>query len=261
MQDEPVFPVILGMATGNPPYVVPQTAAVRIAQSAQNTPKVLPILERVYKNSRINNRHLAVPDFTPEKVLPGDDMFFPEDGSFTIPVEKRLDKFREVAEPLVERVAREAIEKSGVDVKDIGKIVVVSSTGFLGPGLDCYLIDTLGLGRDTDRSLIGFMGCAAAMNGFRTSNDYVRNHPHKYALLVCVEISSVHTTFEDNVNHAILHAIFADGCASAVIGTTTKSRAPAGTLAIVDDYSWLCQNTETGITLDINSISFRILSS
>jgi alpha-pyrone synthase len=61
-------------------------------------------------------------------------------------------------------------------MSDIGKLVVVSSTGFLGPGLDCHIIQEIGLSRGVDRTLIGFMGCAAAMNGFRVGMDYVRCH-------------------------------------------------------------------------------------
>lgn len=85
----------------------------------------------------------------------------------------RLEKFKEKAVPLVSDVARRAIKEAGLDVSDISKLVVVSSTGFLGPGLDCELIKNLGLTRSVDRTLIGFMGCAAAMNGFRNANDYV----------------------------------------------------------------------------------------
>lgn len=48
----------------------------------------------------------------------------------------------------------------------------------------------------------------------------------KYALMICVELSSVHTTFEDNINDAILHAIFADGCAAAVLKGSRKSDCP-----------------------------------
>lgn len=95
------------------------------------------------------------------------------------------------------------------------------------------------------------MGCAAAMNGFRVGMDYVRSH-EKAALVCCVEISSVHTTFDDNVNDAILHAIFADGCAAAVLGGRTAKTAPTGSFAIVDDHAWLMEGTEDGITLSIN---------
>ena len=90
-----------------------------------------------------------------------------------MPVDVRLDKFKEKAVPLVSDVARRAIKEAGLNVSDISKLVVVSSTGFLGPGLDCELIKNLGLTRSVDRTLIGFMGCAAAMNGFRNANDYV----------------------------------------------------------------------------------------
>ena len=93
--------------------------------------------------------------------------------SFQVPVDTRLDKFKEKAVPLVSDVARRAIKEAGLDVSDISKLVVVSSTGFLGPGLDCELIKNLGLTRSVDRTLIGFMGCAAAMNGFRNANDFV----------------------------------------------------------------------------------------
>ena len=88
-------------------------------------------------------------------------------------MDTRLDKFKEKAVPLVSDVARRAIKEAGLDVSDISKLVVVSSTGFLGPGLDCELIKNLGLTRSVDRTLIGFMGCAAAMNGFRNANDFV----------------------------------------------------------------------------------------
>jgi len=63
------------------------------------------------------------------------------------------------------------------------------------------------------------------MNGFRVGMDYVKAHD-KAALVVCVELSSVHTTFDDNVNDAILHAIFGDGCAAAVLGGRTAKEAP-----------------------------------
>mmetsp|Transcript_24690 Transcript_24690/g.32223 ORF Transcript_24690/g.32223 Transcript_24690/m.32223 type:complete len:411 (-) Transcript_24690:365-1597(-) len=246
------YPVIIGMATGNPAYRVTQNEALAIAQKVPGCESVKPVLARMYGNSRIGSRYFCIPDFTPEKKLDGDEIFFPEDGSFVMPVEKRLEKFREQAIPLVTDVCRRAIADAGIEIDEITKLVVVSSTGFLGPGLDCELIKSLGLSRGVDRSLIGFMGCAAAMNGFRIANDYVKVNPGKKALLCCVELSSPHTTFNDETNDAILHAIFGDGCAAAVLSGETKETAAPGTLAIVDDHAWLMEGTEDGITLSIN---------
>lgn len=92
-----------------------------------------------------------------------------------VPVDVRLEKFKKTAAPLMADVARRAIHDAGIsDVSEISKLVVVSSTGFSGPGLDCALINDLGLPRSMDRTLIGLMGCAAAINGFRVASDYVR---------------------------------------------------------------------------------------
>jgi alpha-pyrone synthase len=245
-------PTILGMATGNPPYACTQEQALAVAKKVPGIDSVQPVLGRIYGNSKINNRYMSIPDFTPEQQLEGDEMFFNPDMKFQMPVETRLDKFREKSVPLCTKVCQDAIAASGLQIEDIGKIVVVSSTGFLGPSLDCELIKSLGLWRGVDRSLIGFMGCAAAMNGFRVANDYAMSHPGKAALLCCVEISSVHTTFDDNINDAILHAIFGDGCAASVVKGFAKGSAPKGTFTIFDTHGWLMEGTEDGITLSIN---------
>mmetsp|Transcript_12885 Transcript_12885/g.15392 ORF Transcript_12885/g.15392 Transcript_12885/m.15392 type:complete len:411 (+) Transcript_12885:58-1290(+) len=252
---EKKYPIIMGFATGNPAYKCSQKRAADIAEKAPAVKEVRPLIQRIYGNGKISNRYMAVPDFTPEQAKPGDPLFFPptDDGTdyYKVPVQKRLDKFREKAVPLVKEVCKRAIADSGIPIEDIGKLVVVSSTGFIGPGLDCHIIQELGLNRDCDRSLIGFMGCAAAVNGFRVGMDYVRSH-EKAALVCCVELSSVHTTFDDNVNDAILHAIFGDGCAAAVLGGRTAKTAPKGAFAIIDDHAWLMEGTEDGITLSIN---------
>jgi len=254
-EDKILYPVILGLAHGNPPYKVPQTDALKVAAAADGIDSVRPMLERIYTNTQINNRHLAIPDFTPSNMEEGDSLLFNGTTDYQLPIQERLVRFRETAVPLVCRVAKEAMHDAGVSIDDIQKLIVVSSTGFLGPGLDCELIKHLGLSRGVDRTLIGFMGCAAAMNGFRVANDFARQEKNKgkYALMLCVEISSVHTTFDDNINDAILHAIFADGCAAAIIGGKSKRESPKGTLAIVEEHSCLTENTEDGITLAINA--------
>merc|ERR1711975_215896 len=247
------YPIILGFATGNPKYRVSQEQAVTIAEKAPGIESVRPVLRRIYNNSKISYRHMAVPDFTPEQVTEEDPLFYPtgEGDYYKLPVQVRLDKFRETAVPLVTQVCKKALKDAGLSPEDVGKLVVVSSTGFIGPGLDCHIIQEVGLSRGVDRALIGFMGCAAAMNGFRVGMDYCRSH-EKAALVCCVEISSVHTTFDDNINDAILHAIFADGCAASVIQGFAPGRAPKGTFTIFDTHGWLMEGTEDGITLSIN---------
>ena len=101
----------MGMATGNPPYRASQEQALQVAESCPECTSIKPVLARIYGNSRIDYRYMAVPDFTPEQRLEGDDNFFDDDLNFRMPVEKRLDKFREVAVPLVTDVSARAPER------------------------------------------------------------------------------------------------------------------------------------------------------
>lgn len=252
-KDEKLYPYMLGLATGNPKYRVTQKEALEVALKAPGCHGVRNVLERVYANTRIGARFMAIPDFTtPELRDPDDECFFPEDGTFSVPVQNRIEKFKEVAVPLVTDVCERAIRDAGVKKSDIHKLVVVSSTGFIGPSLDCELIQSLGLPRSTDRTLIGFMGCAAAMNGYRVAMDYVKCNPGKLALMVCVEISSVHTTFKDSMNDAVIHAIFGDGAAACIMTAKPKAEVPPGTLCIVEDHGWLMEGTSDGIVLSVN---------
>lgn len=43
----------------------------------------------------------------------------------------------------------------------------------------------------------------------------------------------------NSVNDAILHAIFGDGCAAAVVAGEAAKTAPPGSLAVLDNRSWL----------------------
>ena len=53
-------------------------------------------------------------------------------------------------------------------------LLAVSCTGFFAPGLDFALARQLQLPATVRRTLIGFMGCAAAFNGLRTAAGIMR---------------------------------------------------------------------------------------
>lgn len=249
-----MFPYMIGLATGVPKYKVLQTDALTLAQDAFNSISMKDYIDQIYKNSCITCRYMSVPDFSPPEARdPNDEYMFNGGTDFRAPIQDRLVRFKKEAVPLVTDVCKRAIADAGVSVHDIHKLVVVSSTGFLGPSLDCELIKSLGLPRSTDRTLVGFMGCAAAMNGYRVAMDFVKANPGKLALMVCVEISSVHSTFKNGINDTIIHAIFGDGCAACVLTAQPKERVPPGTLCIVEQHGWLMEDTDDGITLGINA--------
>ena len=85
---------MVGLATGNPKYRVTQKDALKVAMAAPGCEKIRSVLERIYSNTRISNRYMAIPDFTPDDKVPDDDFFYPA-GSYSVPVQDRLEKFKE----------------------------------------------------------------------------------------------------------------------------------------------------------------------
>src|SRR4029079_6082551 len=124
------------------------------------------------------------------------------------------------AVPLAVEVAGRALAGLADGVGEIGLLVFVTNTGFIAPGVDVALVKQLGMPPSVSRVVVNFMGCAAAMNGLRTATDYVRSHPDRKALVVCIELCSVNAVFADDINDVIISSLFGDGCAAVVIGAS-----------------------------------------
>lgn len=236
-----IYAAIEGMATGNPEHVISQADAAKFVADLPGMERHQDRIASIYKNTRINNRHLAY-NFLTE----------PE-STYNRSIQERMQAYKEYAMPLAEKVAKEAIEsarKYNPNIEDsIRQIVFVSSTGFVGPGIDAELIARLGLRRDISRATVNFMGCAAAMNGLHLACDRVKANPHHKSLVICLELSSVNAVFDESINDVIIHSIFADGCAAMVVGASTESEAiGTGKILIKDRLSYLVENTQDGIT-------------
>jgi alpha-pyrone synthase len=95
------------------------------------------------------------------------------------------------------------------------------------------------------------MGCAAAMVGLRTACDHVLARPGRKSLVLCLELSSLNATLEDDLNDVIIHSIFGDGCAATVVAASTDDQKPVGVLSIIDTLTHLSEGTSDGIVLGI----------
>jgi alpha-pyrone synthase len=258
-----IVPVIERLETGTPANEVLQSKAADFVAAIPSLKGNGQRIHKLYNNTRIHTRYLAI-DFTQPDAVP----FHTNNPS----IQGRMQMYMEYAVPLVEQVVRKALRCTAADGEDgeqldrklvdaIGQIVVVSSTGFLAPGLDTELIKRIGFRRDIARVSVSFMGCAAAMNGLRVACDHVRAYPNHKVLLVCVELSSVNALFADEINDVIIHSIFGDGCAVALIGACTEEEAERQSGVIIEDHlSYLIENTEDGIVLGIldNGITCKL---
>ena len=104
-----------------------------------------------------------------------------------------------------------------VDVEGITHLVVVSCTGFVAPGLDILLAARLGLPRSVNRTLIGFMGCSAAIPALRLAADTVRADPSARVLVVCVELCSLHFQESGDIEAILSFTLFGDAAAAALV--------------------------------------------
>ncbi|MDB5661859.1 MAG: type polyketide synthase [Sphingomonas bacterium] len=114
------------------------------------------------------------------------------------------------------RLALAAIDGLG-EIGAISHLVVASCTGFVAPGIDQIIAAALGLGGAVERTLIGFMGCYAAVAALRTARHIVRSTPDARVLVVTVELSTLHLQ-PDNALEPLLSMLqFGDGAAAAIV--------------------------------------------
>ncbi|WP_263416550.1 type III polyketide synthase [Terriglobus albidus] len=99
----------------------------------------------------------------------------------------------------------------------IRHVIVTSCTGHYAPGLDFAIIDYLGLSRDVSRTMVGFMGCYAAINGLRQAQHIVRSAPDESVLLVNLELCTLHLQESQDLAEVLSFLIFGDGCAVSLI--------------------------------------------
>lgn len=98
----------------------------------------------------------------------------------------------------------------------ITHLVVASCTGFVAPGIDQIIAARMELG-DVERTLVGFMGCYAAVAALRTAFHIVRSEPGARVLVVTVELSSLHLRLMTEPEPLLAGLQFGDGAAAALV--------------------------------------------
>jgi predicted naringenin-chalcone synthase len=130
--------------------------------------------------------------------------------------------------------AREAPELALAAVADLGRreaidgvthLVVASCTGFVAPGIDQIIARRLGLAGSVERTLVGFMGCYAAVAALRVAHHIARSDPHARVLVVTVELCSLHMQDTSRLESLLAQLQFADGAAAALVSAEPRGLA------------------------------------
>jgi alkylresorcinol/alkylpyrone synthase len=133
------------------------------------------------------------------------------------------------AAPLGERVAREALIRSGLQPHDVDVLIVTSSTGYAVPTLDQHLASRLGLRRDARCLFLSGLGCAGAVRAIGLAGDLLRACiASEHALVVSVELCSPWLQVgEQSPKDILSDIVFGDGAAAVVIGGPNSQKAYA----------------------------------
>nr|WP_256476140.1 type III polyketide synthase [Siccirubricoccus soli] len=107
-------------------------------------------------------------------------------------------------------------------------LILASCTGFAAPGLDHHLIRRYGIPGGVERSIVGFMGCQAAVNALKLAHHIVRSEPRARVLVLTLELCTLHLQPSTEIEQLLCFLLFADGCAAALVTAEPEGLALEG---------------------------------
>lgn len=238
------------IATNVPPHDVHDTH-IRFARSSLD-PRALAIFDRMTEKSQIEHRYSVLPPSNEPEGAAVDREGVYARGNFPS-VAKRMQLFEKHAPGFA--VATVAKLELGDEAGRITHVIVTSCTGMYAPGLDLELIERCGLDPSAERTMIGFMGCYAAITGLKLARHVVRSTPSARVLLVNLELCSLHLQHTHDLERTLASMLFGDGCAASLISSD-----PVG-LAIDHFHAALVPDTRDLITWKVRELGFDMFLS
>lgn len=203
---------LLSLATAVPPYFINQADAKELAREAFGGRRALfDRLSNVFDNAGIARRHIVAPQ----------EWYMANHGW-----NDRNSIYLKAAEDLFVDAATAAIEKAGLQPRDIDGVVIVSTTGIATPSLDARVAQRLGFRTDIRRVPVFGLGCAGGVNGLSLASRLAQGDPGSMWLFVTVETCSISIQLDsDDPAAVVATALFGDGAAAAVVTSGEHSLA------------------------------------
>jgi predicted naringenin-chalcone synthase len=144
----------------------------------------------------------------------------------------RMDMYARTAPELAQR-ALDRLEL-GSDADRLTHLIVTSCTGFSAPGIDLEIMARCRLPRSMERTIIGFMGCYAAINALKQARHIVRSEPQARVLVLNVELCTLHMNEATDLGKLLSLCLWGDGCAASLVTADPVGLAIDSFHAIVD---------------------------
>ena len=128
---------------------------------------------------------------------------------------KRMEMYEAAAPVLAQKAVDQLLANE--DRTRITHLIVTSCTGFSAPGIDLELVQRCGLPTSVERTIVGFMGCYAAINALKLSRHIVRSDSKARVLIVNVELCTLHLREATELEKLISFCLWGDGCAASLV--------------------------------------------
>jgi alpha-pyrone synthase len=202
------------IATSVPPHDV-HRPFIAFAEGMLPEGTTRSLFRRMVRMSAIEHRYSFLQPIASEggKWRDAEDLY--ATGSFP-GTARRMQAFEKFAPQL----AVCALNKLGLTMEErerVTHVIVTSCTGLYAPGLDYDIVDHLGLNPSVERTMIGFMGCYAAINALKSAHHIVRSVPEAVVLILSLELCTLHLQETQELEQMLSFLLFADGCAACLV--------------------------------------------
>jgi predicted naringenin-chalcone synthase len=239
------------IATAVPPHDV-HAAFLRFAESMLADPRATGVVRRMAAKAGIDHRYsFLAPGADPAGAAVDADGFyrrggFPGTGT-------RMRQFEDNAPAL----AADTVDRLqlGPERDAITHLLVTTCTGLSSPGIDLEMQERCRLHPSIERSVIGFMGCYAAINALKLARHIVRSDPAARVLVVNLELCTLHLQECADLEKILSFLLWGDGCAASLV-----TAEPMG-LALDSFRALLVPDTRDLITWNIGDSGFDMVLS
>jgi predicted naringenin-chalcone synthase len=133
---------------------------------------------------------------------------------------QRMEMFEHAAPELAQKAVDRLL--AGEDRSRVTHLIITICTGFSAPGVDLELVARCGLPASVERTMIGFMGCYAAINALKLARHIVRSEPKARVLVVNLEICTLHLKETHDLEKLLSFCLWGDGCAASLVTAEAK---------------------------------------
>ncbi len=246
---------MMGIGTAVPASRLDQRDTVgRLEEALKGDPERSKWATRIFRHCGVDTRYTCEPNLSE----PAERCrYLPVSPEVAIPAtEDRMRTYELQSVPLALRASARALDDSRVARNEITHLIVASCTGMFLPGLDTVLARELDLPQDITRVPLTFLGCAAGLTAIREAARIVRADPTAKALVVAVELCTIHIQPSFDKEHLFTAAFFGDGASACVIG---YSEGPdSGQFALGDTRSVTLPETQGAMKWTVGNYGFRL---